>query len=56
MVVPSLLYLGDWIQDAVDVVQEIADAEAAARKLIQEAYARGSSDNITCVVVRFEVS
>ncbi|XP_044474600.1 probable protein phosphatase 2C 11 [Mangifera indica] len=43
-------------QDAVDVVQEIADAEAAARKLIQEAYARGSSDNITCVVVRFEVS
>ncbi|XP_031259139.1 probable protein phosphatase 2C 11 isoform X2 [Pistacia vera] len=43
-------------QDAVDVVQEITDAEAAARKLIQEAYARGSSDNITCVVVRFEVS
>lgn len=42
------------IQDAVTIVQDIKDAEAASRKLIQEAYARGSSDNITCVVVRFE--
>jgi len=41
-------------QDAVSIVQNIKDAEAASRKLIQEAYARGSSDNITCVVVRFE--
>lgn len=36
------------------MVKEITDAEAAARKLIEEAYAKGSSDNITCVVVRFE--
>lgn len=43
-------------QEAVDVVQDITDAEAASRKLIEEAYARGSSDNITCVVVRFENS
>lgn len=35
-------------------VQDIKDAEAASRKLIEEAYSRGSSDNITCVVVRFE--
>lgn len=41
-------------QDAVTIVQNIKDAEAASRKLVQEAYARGSSDNITCVVVRFE--
>ncbi|XP_059629572.1 uncharacterized protein LOC132272437 [Cornus florida] len=41
-------------KDAVAMVQDIPDAEAASRKLIEEAYARGSSDNITCVVVRFE--
>lgn len=27
--------------------------ELAAKKLLQEAYQRGSADNITCVVVRF---
>ncbi|OAY58378.1 probable protein phosphatase 2C 11 isoform X1 [Manihot esculenta] len=42
--------------DAVALVQDITDAEAASRKLIQEAYARGSSDNITCIVVRFDNS
>ncbi|CAL5386612.1 unnamed protein product [Camellia sinensis] len=41
-------------KDAVAIVQDIADAEAASRKLIEAAYAKGSSDNITCVVVRFE--
>ncbi|ESR47578.1 putative protein phosphatase 2C 11 [Citrus sinensis] len=43
-------------RDAVAMVEHITDAEAASRKLIKEAYARGSSDNITCVVVRFENS
>ncbi|TYI39250.1 hypothetical protein ES332_A02G084800v1 [Gossypium tomentosum] len=43
-------------EDAVALVQQVTDAEAAARKLIKEAYARGSSDNITCVVVRFDSS
>ncbi|KAL4559177.1 hypothetical protein LXL04_031311 [Taraxacum kok-saghyz] len=41
-------------KDAVNIVQEISDAEAACRKLVQESYTRGSSDNITCIVVRFE--
>nr|GLL39552.1 probable protein phosphatase 2C 11 [Ipomoea trifida] len=41
-------------KEAVAIVDEIKDAEAASRKLIEEAFARGSSDNITCVVVRFE--
>ncbi|CAI9115581.1 OLC1v1016516C1 [Oldenlandia corymbosa var. corymbosa] len=43
-------------KDAVSIVQDVTDAEAASRKLIEEAYARGSSDNITCVVVRFDNS
>ncbi|KAL0365930.1 UNVERIFIED_CONTAM: putative protein phosphatase 2C 11 [Sesamum radiatum] len=41
-------------KDAVTIVQDIADAEAASKKLVEEAYGKGSSDNITCVVVRFE--
>ncbi|GFS31021.1 protein phosphatase 2C family protein [Actinidia rufa] len=41
-------------KEAVAIVQDITDAESASRKLIEEAYATGSSDNITCVVVRFE--
>ncbi|XP_057773737.1 probable protein phosphatase 2C 11 [Salvia miltiorrhiza] len=41
-------------KDAVNIVQDIADAEAASRKLVEEAYGKGSSDNITCLVVRFE--
>ncbi|XP_022141637.1 probable protein phosphatase 2C 11 isoform X2 [Momordica charantia] len=43
-------------EEAVALVQHIQDAEAASRKLIQEAYSRGSSDNITCVIVRFGLS
>lgn len=43
-------------EEAVAMVHHIQDAEVASRKLIQEAYARGSSDNITCVIVRFGLS
>lgn len=43
-------------KEAVAIVQDIIDAEAASRMLIHEAYARGSSDNITCVVVRFKMA
>uniref|UniRef100_A0A1J3IP27 protein-serine/threonine phosphatase n=1 Tax=Noccaea caerulescens TaxID=107243 RepID=A0A1J3IP27_NOCCA len=43
-------------KDAVAIARDISDAETATRKLVQEAYARGSCDNITCIVVRFEVS
>lgn len=45
-----------FLQDAMDITRDISDAETASRKLVQEAYARGSCDNITCIVVRFEVS
>ncbi|XP_039123872.1 probable protein phosphatase 2C 11 [Dioscorea cayenensis subsp. rotundata] len=40
-------------KDAVEIVQSISDAETASRKLIHEAYTRGSGDNITCIVVLF---
>ncbi|XP_052731134.1 probable protein phosphatase 2C 11 isoform X3 [Vigna angularis] len=43
-------------KEAVSLVQNITDAEVASRELIKEAYARGSSDNITSVVVRFDIS
>ena len=33
-------------------LQNIPDAEAAARKLTDEAFSRGSNDNISCVVVK----
>ena len=35
------------------MIKPIEEAEEAAKRLMQEAYQRGSSDNITCVVVRF---
>ncbi|CAL5029535.1 unnamed protein product [Urochloa decumbens] len=39
--------------EAVAMTRSIQDPEEAAKKLLQEAYKRESSDNITCVVVRF---
>ncbi|XP_074298984.1 putative protein phosphatase 2C 59 [Silene latifolia] len=39
-------------EEAVAMVKPMEDAEEAAKKLMQEAYQRGSADNITCVVVR----
>lgn len=35
------------------MVRPVADPEQAAKMLLEEAYKRESSDNITCVVVRF---
>ncbi|KAF8392835.1 hypothetical protein HHK36_021074 [Tetracentron sinense] len=40
-------------EDAVSMIKSIEDPEQAAKRLMQEAYQRGSADNITCVVVRF---
>lgn len=41
------------LQEAVEMVKPFEDPEQASKKLLQEAYQRGSADNITCVVVRF---
>lgn len=35
------------------MTKPIQDPEEAAKRLMQEAYQRGSGDNITIVVVRF---
>jgi len=40
-------------QDAVTMVQNIQDAQEAAKRLTDEAFKKGSADNITCVVIRF---
>ncbi|OMO90647.1 phosphatase 2C (PP2C)-like protein [Corchorus olitorius] len=40
-------------EEAVAMIKQIQDPEQAAKRLMQEAYQRGSADNITCVVVRF---
>ncbi|OIV89431.1 hypothetical protein TanjilG_21889 [Lupinus angustifolius] len=39
--------------DAVSLACTEEEPEAAARKLTEAAFARGSADNITCIVVRF---
>jgi len=41
-------------EDAVALVRSIEDPEQAAKKLTEEAYGRGSMDNISCIVVRFK--
>lgn len=43
-----------FLQDAVSLVKMEEDPEAAARKLTETAFSRGSGDNITCIVVKFE--
>ncbi|KAL6629831.1 hypothetical protein ACP70R_029596 [Stipagrostis hirtigluma subsp. patula] len=40
-------------EEAVAMVKPIQNPEEAAKRLLQEAYQRGSSDNITVVIVRF---
>ncbi|XP_047059342.1 probable protein phosphatase 2C 7 [Lolium rigidum] len=40
-------------EHAVAFVKEVVGPEAAARKLTEIAYRRGSRDNITCIVVEF---
>ncbi|KAK7385021.1 hypothetical protein VNO78_30728 [Psophocarpus tetragonolobus] len=39
--------------DAVSLARTEEEPEAAARKLTEAAFSRGSADNITCIVVRF---
>ena len=40
-------------QEAVALVAGVRDAQQAARKLVEEAYGRGSLDNISAVVLKF---
>lgn len=40
-------------QDAVALVKDIKEADKAAHRLVEEAFQRGSNDNISCVVLKF---
>lgn len=40
-------------QEAVDIVKNIKDPQAAAKRLTTEALARKSKDDISCIVIRF---
>ncbi|KAL3137661.1 hypothetical protein ABBQ38_004936 [Trebouxia sp. C0009 RCD-2024] len=40
-------------QDAAQCIKDIKDPQRAAKKLTDEAYSRGSNDNISCIVIRF---
>lgn len=41
-------------QEAVDAVKNTKDARAAAKLLAEGAVARRSSDDISCIVVKFQ--
>ncbi|GLU06389.1 hypothetical protein SLE2022_234290 [Rubroshorea leprosula] len=40
-------------QEAVDTIKHLKDAQAAAKRLIEEAISRKSKDDISCIVVKF---
>lgn len=40
-------------QEAVNAIKEIKDAKTAAKTLTDEALARKSSDDISCIVIKF---
>ncbi|KAF2140718.1 uncharacterized protein K452DRAFT_299439 [Aplosporella prunicola CBS 121167] len=41
-------------QEAVDLVRNIADPQAASKHLVDHALARFSTDNLSCMIVRFD--
>lgn len=43
------------MQDAVALVKDIREADRAAHRLVEEAFQRGSNDNISCVVMKFRL-
>ena len=40
-------------QEVATLIRDMDDAEQAAKKITEEAYHRGSNDNISCIVVKF---
>jgi protein phosphatase PTC1 len=41
-------------QEAVDLIRHIHDPQEASKKLVEYALARFSTDNLSCMVVRFD--
>lgn len=48
-----ICFLNLCYQDAVSLATSEEESEAAALKLTDTAFTRGSADNITCIVVKF---
>jgi protein phosphatase 1L len=49
-----MVFFGSASQDAVVLIRDILEPEKAAKRLTDEAFARGSCDNISCIVIRFK--
>ena len=41
-------------EEAVDSIKDVDDPRLAAKRVIKEALARKSRDDISCIVVRFQ--
>lgn len=41
-------------QEAMDCIKHIKDAQAAAKRLTEEALSKKSKDDISCIVVKFQ--
>jgi len=41
-------------QEAVDLVRHVQDPQAASKMLVEHALARFSTDNLSCMIVRFD--
>ncbi|KAI9815860.1 MAG: Protein phosphatase 2C 1 [Phylliscum demangeonii] len=41
-------------QEAVDLIRHVTDAQAASKMLVEHALARFSTDNLSCMIVRFD--
>ena len=41
-------------QEAVDLVRNVEDPQAASKSLVDHALGRFSTDNLSCMVVRFD--
>ena len=42
-------------QDAVDLIRNTQDPQVASKQLVDHALARFSTDNLSCMVVRFDI-
>lgn len=43
-------------QEAVDLIRSVKDAQEGSRMLVDHALSRFSTDNLTCMVVRFDAN
>lgn len=41
-------------QEAVDIIRDVKEARSSAKRLTEEALSRKSTDDISCIVVKFQ--